>query len=370
MKKRHPLFLVIFIALLTSCTRQANSAKEPVLESKIVSYNEFGAAMLDVTTADMDSAGFAFGDVIKITVNGQEMVMPYYDGFYSRNGEYICVAYPSFPGICVTRDNIGLPQELKGLEEHAVMLNMKKKGGSIDVQEAMSLKYFNDRSEYPNISDAQFANARFVTAGNIKSGTLCRSSSPFSNDINRATNVSEFMEQQGVKTVINLADTKEKMQSYDMPLYSRTRWEGGHVILCPLKVDFTADDFNNRLIEALKELPSRPGPYLVHCLEGKDRTGYACAMLEGLCGASYKEIVADYLVTYKNYYNITPESSPEVCKTLVSLRLNSCLMFYTGVTDESQLPNVDYAKAFSSFLLAHGMTQQQLNALVKVLTGK
>lgn len=39
----------------------------------------------------------------------------------------------------------------------------------------------------------------------------------------------------------------------------------GNVILCPLKADPTADDFNKRLIAALKELPTRPAPYIVHC---------------------------------------------------------------------------------------------------------
>ena len=67
------------------------------------------------------------------------------------------------------------------------------------------------------------------------------------------------------------------------------------MILCPLKSDPTADDFNNRLIAALKELPTHPAPYAVNCMEGKDRTGYVCALLEGLCGATYEEMVADYL---------------------------------------------------------------------------
>ena len=88
--------------------------------------------------------------------------------------------------------------------------------------------------------------------------------------------------------------------------------------------DPTADDDNNRLINALKELPSRPAPYVVHCMEGKDRTGYVCALLEGLCGATYDEIVADYLITYNNYYKITHEKDRDLCNTLVSLRLNTC----------------------------------------------
>ena len=363
--------LLVFVSLLTfmvSCSDDDDTKSVPTLEGKIVSYNEFGAAMLDFTETDMTKAGFTLGDVISITVDGKEIVMPYYDGYYTRNGEYLCVAYPTYPSICFTANNVGLPEELTGLEGHAVTVRMKEKGGCIDVQQALSMKYTNDREDYDLISDAAFANARGVSAGKMASGILYRSSSPFSNEINRAKYVSEYLEQAKVMTVLNLTDTEEKMAAYDMPAYSRSLWEGGQVILCPLKADPTADDYNQRLVAALKELPSRPAPYVVHCTEGKDRTGYVCALLEGLCGATYEEIVADYLITYDNYYQITPVKDPALCNTLVSLRLNTCLMYYAGVTDEAQLPEVDYAKAFASYLLSHGMSQQQLDALVQALT--
>ena len=362
------LFLVSLLPLVTSCSDDDDKGNIPMLKGKISSYNEFGAAMLDFTEADMTKAGFTLGDVISITVDGKEIVMPYYDGYYTRNGEYLCVAYPTYPSICFTANNVGLPKELTGLEGHDVVVKMKEKGGRLDVQTALSMKYTNDRNDYPTYSDAEFANARAASGGNIASGVLHRSSSPFSNDINRANYVSEYLESEKVKTVLNLADTEEKMLTYDMPPYSRSLWVGGNVILCPLKADPTADDYNNRLIEALKELPSRPAPYVVHCMEGKDRTGYVCALLEGLCGATYEEIVADYLITYNNYYHITPAKDSDLCNTLVSLRLNTCLMYYAGVNDESQLPNIDYAKAFSTYLLSHGMSQQQINALIQALT--
>ena len=363
--------LLVFVSLLTfmvSCSDDDDTKSVPTLEGKIVSYNEFGAAMLDFTETDMTKAGFTLGDVVSITVDGKEIVMPYYDGYYTRNGEYLCVAYPTYPSICFTANNVGLPEELTGLEGHAVTVRMKEKGGCIDVQQALSMKYTNDREDYALISDAAFANARGVSAGKMASGILYRSSSPFSNEINRAKYVSEYLEQAKVMTVLNLTDTEEKMAAYDMPAYSRSLWVGGQVILCPLKADPTADDYNQRLVAALKELPSRPAPYVVHCTEGKDRTGYVCALLEGLCGATYEEIVADYLITYDNYYQITPVKDPALCNTLVSLRLNTCLMYYAGVTDEAQLPEVDYAKAFASYLLSHGMSQQQLDALVQALT--
>ena len=362
------LLAVASLFILTaSCSDDDNDNDEPVIQGVISSYNEFGAAMLDFTEVDMAKAGFTLGDVISITIDGKEIVMPYYDGFYTRNGEYLCVAYPTYPSICFTANNIGLPQELTGLEGHAVIIRMKEKGGRLDVQQALSMKYTNNRIDYP-VSDEEFANARAVSAGNIAKDVLYRCSSPFCNDINRVQYVSEYLERENAKTVLNLADTEEKMLSYDMPSYTRKLWDEGNVILCPLKADPTADDYNNRLINALKELPSRPAPYVVHCMEGKDRTGYVCALLEGLCGATYDEIVADYLITYNNYYKITPEKDRDLCNTLVSLRLNTCLMYYAGVNDEAQLTNVDYAKAFSNYLLSHGMSAQQLDALIKVLT--
>ena len=359
------------LTLATSCTNEDHPIEpivEPIQQGIISSYNEYDGAMLDLAEADMEKAGFSLGDLVSISIDGKIFDVPYYDGYYARGGELLLVAYPTYPSICFTASNTGLPEELKGLEGHAITVKMKEKAGCLDVQSAMSMKYSNDRYDYLALSDAEFANARAVSVGHIASGVLYRCSTPFSDEIKRAFYVSDYLESNKISTVLNLADTEENMQSYDMPPFSRTLWDGGNVILCPLKTDPTADDYNKRLIAALKELTSRPAHYVVHCIEGKDRTGYVCALLEGLCGATYKEIVADYLVTYSNYYDVTPQKAPDVCKTLVSLRLDPCLMHYAGISDETQLPNVDYAKAFSSYLLSHGMSQQQLDALIQTLT--
>ena len=371
-----PAFILVLVSLLTFATSCSNEDKpiepidEPVLKGIISEYNNFDGAMLDFTKEDMEKAGFTLGDLISITVDDKTFVVPYYSGYFTHSGELLLVAYPSYATICFTASNTGLPKELRGLEGHAVTVRMKERGGCLDVQTTMSMEYSNDRNDYQTLSDAEYANARAVSAGNIASGVLHRSSTPFSNEISRAYYVSEYLESEKVTTVLNLTDTEEMMMTYDMPPYSRTLWEGGNVILCPLKADPTAEDYNNRLIAALKELPSRPAPYVVHCMEGKDRTGYVCALLEGLCGATYEEMVADYLITYDNYYRINPQKEREACNTLVSLKLNPCLMYYAGVDDESQLPNVNYVKVFSDYLLSHGMSQQQLDALIQALTEK
>ena len=368
MTKLQSVLFVCLLVLVTACTNGDNTCEEPMLKGIISMYNEYDGAMLDFTEADMEKAGFTLGDLISLTLDDNTFVMPYYDGYYTRGGEYLLVAYPTYPSICFTASNTGLPPEQRDLVGHAVTVRMKEKGGCLDVQTAMSMTYSNDRNAYPGLTDTEFANARAVKAGNIASGVLYRSSTPFSNEINRANYVSEYLESEKVTTVLNLADTEEKMLTYDMPTYSRTLWNAGNVILCPLKADPTANDYNEQLIAALKELPSRPAPYVVHCIEGKDRTGYVCALLEGLCGATYEEIVTDYLITYDNYYDVNPQKDRDVCNTLLSLKLNPCLMYYAGINDETQLPDVDYAKAFSSYLLSHGMSRLQINALIQALT--
>ena len=43
-------------------------------------------------------------------------------------------------------------------------------------------------------------------------------------------------------------------------------------------------------------------------------------------------------------------------------------MHYAGVGDEAKLPTVNYAEAFSGYLLSHGMSRAQLDALTGALT--
>ena len=45
----------------------------------------------------------------------------------------------------------------------------------------------------------------------------------------------------------------------------------------------------------------------MHCIEGKNRTGFLLAVIEGLAGANYGEIVRDHMITFANYYGMSEE---------------------------------------------------------------
>ena len=149
---------------------------------------------------------------------------------------------------------------------------------------------------------AKLGNARMIQTTGVGDGKLFRTASPFDNQYGRASFVSEFFERNGVKTALNLTDDAQKLASYtDLPDYTSRMIESGNVVLCKIDANYRNEEFNRMLVQGLVELTNHPASYVVHCTEGKDRTGYACAILEALMGASYREIADDYLFTYYNY---------------------------------------------------------------------
>ncbi|MBR6910783.1 MAG: tyrosine-protein phosphatase [Candidatus Methanomethylophilaceae archaeon] len=55
------------------------------------------------------------------------------------------------------------------------------------------------------------------------------------------------------------------------------------------------------VIDSLLESDGKTG---IFCTKGKDRTGFYCAVIEGLAGATYDEILADFMESFCNYYHI------------------------------------------------------------------
>ena len=59
------------------------------------------------------------------------------------------------------------------------------------------------------------------------------------------------------------------------------------------------------LIDSLLEAEGKTG---IFCTYGKDRTGFYCAVIEGLAGATYDEILTDFMASMCNYYHIEKDS--------------------------------------------------------------
>lgn len=71
----------------------------------------------------------------------------------------------------------------------------------------------------------------------------------------------------------------------------------------------------------------------MHCTEGKDRAGFVSALLECYMGAAYDEVVADYMVTYYNYYGVTKEAEPAKYDAILRSNIVKTLQTAFGVED-------------------------------------
>ena len=110
------------------------------------------------------------------------------------------------------------------------------------------------------------------------------------------------------------------------------------------------------------------GPAYIHCMEGKDRTGFVCLLLEALVGASYEEMCSDYMTTYENYYKISKTKTPERYNAVVSLYFDSFLEYLYGTDDVNVLKSADYTEAAKGYLADCGMTEQEISQLIELLT--
>lgn len=373
------LLAVLCAASLFACTKKQDEptpAPEsvPVAENlSVIHEPEFGGVYLTMTIDDFNALGFAYGDSVTVTFsNGYTMDdLPYFSGYYVNVGEPLLVAYPGYDYIKAAINYGKDVWEYAGLDESMTgTVTLKERGRYLDVQEASDIHYRDDRETYP--SDEVFANFRSVRVGNLKENVLYRSASPCDNQHNRAPYVDALIKAAGVNCIIDLADNESKVTQYmakedfNSP-YFQSLYESGRVILLSMSMNFHADDFREKIRDGLVAMSQQEGPYLVHCTEGKDRTGFMCMLLEALAGASYREMVDDYMVTYDNYYEITEKSDPVKYDTILNRNLVAMIKYIVN-DDSVDITTADLSVCARSFLLSVGMTDAEIDALLARIT--
>ena len=351
------------------------AASVPAVSGLAVMHEEeFGGVYLDLTIEEFNSLGFAYGDSVTIRFsNGYELQgIPYYNGFYAQNGDAILVAYPGYPHIkaCIqTGDDLWMIAGLKEDDTAEVMLAVQ--GEYLDIQTARNIHYEDDRTLFA--SDSVFANFRSIIAGDIQENYLYRSASPCDNQHNRAPYVDRLAAEAGVKYIVDLADDDAKIQGYlNDPAFSspyfRSLYEEGKVCPASLNINFGSDEFGRKLVSGLKDMIDNPGPYLLNCTEGKDRTGFVCMLLEALCGASYQEIVDDYMISYDNYYQITKKSDPERYEVIRENVLDPLIHIMIG--EDIAPEKADLTAYAENYLVNAGMSRKMITTLRQNLSGE
>ena len=335
---------------------------------------EFGGAYILLTIDEFNELGFAYGDSVRIEFsNGCVMEdLPYYNGYYTLTGEPLLVAYPGYPYIKAAINNGGDLFVIAGLtEEDTALITLLERGKYAAIQDARDIHYTDDRADYE--SDEVFANFRSVRAGDIREGILLRSASPCDNQHNRAPYADALMGEAGAAFILNLSDNEQKIGKYLAAVdfaspHFLALYESGRVEPIALNMNYGSAEFKAKLAAGLVRMAAAEGPYLVHCTEGKDRTGFVCMLLEALCGADYEEIADDYMITYRNYYGITREAERERYDVIVANVLDPMIRSLSG-EPEADVRTMDLAAAAEQYLSEGGMNPEEIALLRERLTG-
>ena len=338
-------------------------SRGPVV-GRVAAVEKYGNLDLDIKPEDLYTAGLELGDVLDVTVNGVSLAIPFCTAYSDVNTGETVVRDNQESDLLVVAINMGNFAETYGVDEgDVVSFALAEKAGYLGQYQAHQLQRTNERKDYS--SDEVFANFRPVVMGDIAEGVLYRTSSPVNPEIGRASYADDLIEKAGVQTVINLADDDAAIQGYfaaegfDSPYY-KGLYEGGHVIALNMGVDYKSQDFQSKLKSGLEFLIANKGPYAFHCNEGKDRAGFTAILLESLMGATQEEIVADYMVSYENYYHV--QKGSEQYK-LIAQVAEGMLRDMAGLEKDADLSKVDLSKAAEDYLLGIGLTADQITAL-------
>ena len=370
---------VLLIACLPVCPAETASA----VEATVTEIQKYGNVVLSVKCSELTDAGFAYGDIVTVTVGGTGYDMPLGSNYadvdqgtmicravYNKAEEtdYVLVAinmgdFATAAGIAAKTkidEDPGYRWDYLMDQPVPVAITLKEKKGYYDQYVIRQLTRSLDREDYPGLSDEQFANFRAVDTAGMGEGRLYRSSSPVNPEINRNAEAAAAAEAAGIRTVMNLADAQSVLESYEG--YAGSYYSTCNVIPLNLGVDFAADDFRAGLAEGCRFIAAHEGPYLVHCNEGKDRAGFVTAVLECLMGASADEVIDDYMVTYYNYYGVMPES--EQYRVISESNIIRSLSAAFGVSD---LAGADLAAEAEAYLAEIGLNADEIGALKTAL---
>ena len=340
--------------------------KSPVLRNPaeisvtvpVAEIENFGHALLDISVEDFKNAGFAPGDLVTVTAGSFQKTMPFLDGYYVNSGEYMLRAFPSDTNIAVCV-NYGRFSEAAGIAVgDPVTVCLREKAGALVLQETSCLVASDSRADYA--SDEEFANFRAIVPGR-----LYRSASPLQNPA-----ADGLIRKAGIRSVMNLADTEEALRKAltgdkaGFPYY-RELIRSGHVILLCMPINFASGEFGRGIVQGFSFLLEKEGPYLLHCLKGKDRAAFASMLPEMLIGWNKDDILADYMLSYTNYYRVQPGSEKY---SLIMEREPSVMMrVIAGLDKDASLDGVDWQAAAARYLTAHGMSRSGVEALKKYL---
>ena len=377
MKKGIALLLalaMVFALVLPAAAAETGPAIEATAEAENI--KKYGNVVLSMTCEALFDAGYVYGDMLSVSFLDRTLALPLCSNYsdvdsgapaiFVRTGETWVEAainmgdFATTYGIAVKttlEDNSFRWDYAEGVEGPVVFrLSLQEPGGYYEEYVMRQLSYSDERSDYPGLTDAQFANFREVTTSGMGDGILYRTASPVNPEHRRNTYADAAIRSAGVTVVMNLADDAQTVMGYEG--YADSYYASTEYIALNMGVDFAAEDFQAKLAEGLRFFALHPGVYAVHCTEGKDRAGFVAALLECLMGADYDEILSDYMVTYYNYYGVTADDARY--DVIVNSNIVKSLQRAFGT---EELGTADLSACAEAYMKRIGLTDAEITEL-------
>ncbi len=134
---------------------------------------------------------------------------------------------------------------------------MKEKGGYMAEYLLHDLTRTNNREDYEDLTDEEFANFRNIATTGMGKNVLYRSSSPINPELGRNTYADKAAEKAGVKTFMNLADDAEKAAQYEG--YADSYYSKQNIVFLNLGVDFSEKTFKDGLADGFRYMTKHEG---------------------------------------------------------------------------------------------------------------
>ena len=372
LRSKHTVLSAILSAVLclSLCVSCAPGAGKKLTTGALTLEHEtrYGGIYAHITIADFNKLGFAFGDSVDVVFdNGEKLEdLPYYDGYYTKVGEPLLCGYPGYPYVDISVNNgADLYEELGLSETSTVTITLRERGKYLAVEEALGAVHSDNRGDFHD--DGVFGNFRPLAVGRLKEGLIFRGASPCYNVFNRAETVSALSELKEIRTFIDLADSEEEAAAYfaaESPAipYWKTAYSEGRVFLFAMGANYRSPEYHEKVAGTMRAILENDGPFLIHCNEGKDRTGFVCFLVGAFAGASVDELERDYMETYENFYNITKKGTPGRYDAIVEVKFDDFLVALAGTSDREAISD-ELLKGAVQYLKEGGMTDAEIETL-------
>lgn len=374
-------FIVIISIFLNLFSVEAQKADYPSLNCSVSEIDKFGNLILSIEPDELKNAGYEYGDVLNVTINEDSYSMPFCTNFtnvdigsisildvYGRI--YIASTKSDFATNYKIAKKVNKNGKVKwvslnksSVKDIPVNITMHEKAGYLEEYLLRQTEISYDRSDYE--SDEVFANFRNIKTGNFGKNAFFRSSNPIDKSFGRAFYADMLAKLNSIKTVVNLSDSDVEILRYAFynpdSQYYKQLYKTGKVKPLDLNVDFKSDEFKHGLADGFRFIILNEGPYLIHCTEGKDRTGFVCVLIESLMDASYQEISDDYMQSFVNYYHL--KKNTKQYEAIKSGTLPYILSEIAKLDKNTDFSVVDLKIKAEKYLKEIGLTKNEIRAL-------